>query len=215
MINDDWLFVRYLNNEVKQISVRQAFIDADKIKNIETPIFHNTRVYIYDVPVIQLLSTILLATYFKPEVNFKAHSSYFSKDLMKNGWDLDLILSYLDQYQHKFNMFDDTYPFLQNIKLKQQKTKDEDNISLGYISKTNLVAPGGNNLIFEHNSSTKTDLCSYKPTEDELVYILLYLRTMATSPMSKYYPNKALCGNTTMFMINYGKNLKETIVFSV
>ena len=31
VVNDNWLFVRYLNNEVKQISVRQAFIDADKI----------------------------------------------------------------------------------------------------------------------------------------------------------------------------------------
>lgn len=211
VINDPWLYVQYLNGDIKQISIRQAFIDADNIKNIETPIFHGTKVYIYDVPVIQLFSIILLSAYFKPENSFIAHNKYFSKKLMENGWDIDLILNYLDKWQNRFNLEDEKYPFLQDIRLKDIESKDN---NLGFISQNNLVAPGGNNLIFEHNSNNGIDINQFIPTLDELVYILLYMRTMGSSPMATYYPNKSLCGNTTMFMINYGKTLKETIIYN-
>ena len=60
VLNDNWLFVRYNTGKVKQISVRQAFLDAEKIKDIETPTFHGTTVSLYDVPVIQFLSILLL-----------------------------------------------------------------------------------------------------------------------------------------------------------
>lgn len=213
VINDPWLYVKYLDGCVTQVSVRQAFIDADKIQNIETPTFHNTKVYIYDVPVVQLLATIVLAAYFKPEINFKAHDKGFCKKLMKNGWDLQVILDYLDQWQDRFNLFDEDYPFMQDTKLKQYINKDA---NLSYISKVSVVAPGANNLIFEHNDDKQVNnfISQYKISEDELIYILLYNRVMGTSPMARYYPNKALCSNATLFTINYGCNLFETIVYN-
>lgn len=211
ILNDNWLYVRYLTNEVKQISVRQAFIDAENIQNIETPVFHNTKVSIYDVPIIQFLSTLLLAVYFKPEQNFIAGSKYFSKNLITNGWDEQLILDYFDKWEDRFNLFDDTYPFMQDTKLKDRAEATDD---LSYISRTNLVAPGSNNVIFEHNSQGGISIEQYKPTLDELVYILLYTRTMGTSPIFIRYPHKSLCANTTLFLVNYGKNLKETIIYN-
>lgn len=214
IINDPWLYVRYLDGQITQVSVKQAFIDAEKIKNIETPTFHNTKVYIYDIPVIQLLAIIVLTTYFKPENNFAAHNKGFCKNLMKDGWDLQLILDYLDKWQDRFNLFDKKYPFMQDISLKKY-IKDEDN-DLSYISKISVVAPGANNLIFEHNDDDKIDnyISQYKLSEDELIYILLYNRVMGTSPMAKYYPNKSLCSNATLFTVNYGQNLFETIVYN-
>lgn len=213
VINDNWLFVRYLDDEVKQISVRQAFIDADKIQNIETPVFHNTKVYIYDVPVIQLLATIVLAVYFKPENNFVAHDKGFCKKLMKNGWDLQVILDYLDHWQDRFNLFDENYPFMQDISLKSNITNKE---SYSYISNTSVIAPGGRNAIFEHNTNDvfSNYLIKYTYSIDELIYSLLYIRTLATSPFAKEYPNKAINANATLFIINYGKNLFETIVYN-
>ena len=211
ILNDNWLFVRYLNGKVKQISVRQAFQDAEKIKNIETPTFHGTTISLYDVPVIQLLSIILLAAYFKPKNKFKAADTYFNKNLTEKGWDIKVINDYLDKWQDRFNLFDDKYPFLQDIRLKNE-IKEDAKESLSYISRSNLVAPGGNNLIFEHNSTSKLDLIDFKPDLDELVYMLLYLRTLGTSPMAAQYPYKAMSANATLFILNYGKNLKETII---
>lgn len=212
VINDSWLFVRYLNNEVKQISVRQAFIDAEKIKNIETPVFHDIKVLIYDVPVIQFLSTLLLAAYFKPETEFKARQSNFNKDLLENGWDINIILNYLDTWQNRFNLEDEKYPFLQNIKLKDITSSDN---TLEFLCRTNLVVPGGANLLFEHNpNNSKPELSNYIPTMDELVYMLLYSNSLSTSPMATAYPNKSLCTNQTLFMLAFGKNLKETILYN-
>ena len=211
VLNDNWLFVRYTNGKVKQISVRQAFKDAEKIKNIETPTFHNVSISIYDVPVIQFLSTLLLAAYFKPKTKFCASSKQFNAKLVKEGWSDDLLTKYFNKWEDRFNLFDDKYPFLQDIRLKEEIEEPKKD-SLGYISKANLVAPAGNNLIFEHNSATKTDIKDFKPTNDELVYILLYLRSIGTSPMAVQYPNKTICSNATLFITNYGKNLKETII---
>ena len=157
IINDPWLFVEYLDGTKTQVSIRQAFIDAEKIKNIDTPVFHNTKVSIYEVPVIQFLATILETVYFKPENNFVAHNKYFCKNLMNDGWDLQLILDYLNKWQDRFNLFDEKYPFMQDISLKKY-IKDENNDNdLSYISKISVVAPGANNLIFEHNDDIELD----------------------------------------------------------
>ena len=211
VLNDNWLFVRYNTGKVKQISVRQAFLDAEKIKDIETPTFHGTTVSLYDVPVIQFLSILLLAAYFKPANKFKAHQATFNKELTTKGWDEKVLTKYFDKWEKRFNLFDEKYPFLQDIRLKEEIKKNDEE-SLGFISRSNLLAPGGNNAIFEHNSATKTELIDFKPELDELVYILLYLRALGTSPMALYYPHKSLSANASMFMLNKGKNLKETII---
>ncbi len=211
ILNDDWLFVKYNTGKVRQISVRQAFQDAEKIKNIETPTFHGTTVSLYDVPVIQFLCILLLSAYFKPKNKFKAADKYFNKELTEKGWDLKVINDYFDKWEKRFNLFDNKYPFLQDIRLKNE-IKEDSKEDLSFISKSSLLAPGGNNLIFEHNSASKTDLVDFKPEADELVYILLYLRTLGTSPMAAQYPYKAMSANATLFILNYGKNLKETII---
>ena len=67
IINDPWLFVEYLDGTTTQVSVRQAFTAAEKIRKFVTPCFHKTVMYAYDIPVIQLFVTILQAAYYKPE----------------------------------------------------------------------------------------------------------------------------------------------------
>ena len=213
VLNDNWLFVKYNTGKVKQISVRQAFQDAEKIKNIETPTFNNSKVYIYDVPVIQFLSILLLAAYFNSKTKYASGTKTFNDKLVKDGWDNKVLTDYFDKWQDRFNLFDDKYPFLQDIRMKDEIEKvDKKADPLAYISKSSVIAPSANNSIFEHNSETKLDIANFKPTEDELVYILLYLRSLGTSPMAKYYPNKAISSNASMFIQNYGKNLKETII---
>lgn len=209
VINDDWLYVRYKTGEVKQVSIRQAFIDADIIECLETPVYHGTPLYLYNIPVIQLFTTILLATYYKPEHDFiSSEKSFIYGELKNNGWNISNIIDYLDKYQNKFNVFDDTYPFMQDIKLKTDEVDD----TLSYISKISLVAPAGNNVLFEHNTEKSISMETYKLSIDELVYTLLYTRYLGSSPMAAQYPHKSLCGNATLFITCSRETLKQTII---
>ena len=211
VINDNWLFVEYLDGHKEQISIRKAFIDADKIKDIDTPIFHDSKVFIYDVPIILFLVTILEAAYFKPEYRFKSGKKNFSKELMKNGWDKNILNTYFDKWENRFNLFDEKYPFLQEIKLKEIENSKND-----YISKLSPIAPAGNNLIFENSSNTPIEnlIDKYDFDITELIYVLLYTNAMGVSPMPAKYPNKSLMANATMYIIPKGKNLKETIIYN-
>lgn len=213
VINDPWLYVKYLDGHSEQVSVRQAFKDADKIKCLETPNFHNTSIYIYEVGVIQLLVTILEAAYFKPETNFEARNKHFAKHLLNDGWDEEMLFSYLDKWQDRFNLFDNKYPFMQDISLKPKNNYTVE--SNNFISRTSIATPAANNIIFEH--SIKADgeyITAYKSNIYELVYNLLYTNIMTTSPAASQYPNKTLCTNATMFLLVCGKNLRETIIYN-
>lgn len=209
VLNDNWLFVRYNTGKVKQISVRQAFKDAEKIKDIETPTFHGTTVSLYDVPVIQFLSILVLSAYFKPKNKFKASGKFFNKKLTEDGWDLKVIEDYFNKWEKRFNLFDDKYPFLQDIRLKEEIKEKADN---SFIGRSNLLAPANNNLVFEHITNSAFDINEFVPSIDELIYILLYTRSLGTSSMFAQYPYKAMASNATMFILNKGKNLKETII---
>lgn len=213
VINDPWLFVKYLDGTIKQISVRQAFIDAEKIENIETPTFHGIKVYIYDVPVIQFLVTILLAAYFKPETNFKARKQDFCKCLFEDGWDLDLILAYLDKWQDRFNIKDSKYPFLQDIRLESIIDYDNTNLEK-YVTKLNICSPNIGNAVFEHNTENGLNLNDFIPTIDELVYLLLYFSALGTSINADNFPGKSLTANSTLFVLNYSNNLFKTILMN-
>lgn len=209
IINDKWLYVRYLDNRVEQVSVRQAFIDAEKIKNIETPTFHNSKIFIYDVPVMQLLSVIAMSAYFKPENNFIAKDP----DLfdMTESWNTDIILSYLDKWYDRFDIFDEKYPFLQDIRLKPLADLENTDVSK-YISMFSVIAPGSNNTVFEHTSVEETNIEKFKPSIDEVVYIILYEACLGICPNGANYPSKSINGKTSFFVMNVGNNLKETII---
>ena len=159
-----------MDDTVRQISIRQAFIDAEQIKNIETPVFHGTPVKLYEVSVMQFLAVIVLAAYFKPENGFRAKAKFFN---LSSEWDTDLILKYLDQWETRFELFDEKYPFLQDPSLKGQANFDNTS-ALSYISKVSIITPKNNNIVFEHRNNEHFDMDQYTPTVDELVYLLLY-----------------------------------------
>ena len=221
IINDPWLYATYTDGSSSLVSVRTAFTDAEKIRSIDTPTFHNTRAYIYDLPVVQLLTTVLQASYFKPEHKFKSGRKAFAKELMENGWDNKIISDYLDKWESRFNLFDEKYPFLQDAtlefqaKVSKSKTPKPD---YSYIANVSPIAPGMNNTFFGKVRSNCTDeenfIRTYEFDEIELVYILLYISSMGGSPCPAQYPNKSLVSNASLFIIPTGKNLKETIIYN-
>lgn len=213
VINDPWLFVEYMDGSKKQVSVRQAFKDATKIRQLETPTFHNTKMYIYDVPVIQFLSVILLSAYFKPEQNYASGEPNFSKQLMKSGWNQKVIDKYLDKWQNRFNLFDDKHPFMQDITLKD---KVKAPTSTDYIAQFSPIAPAGNNIVFETAPSEATGniIQNYDMDETEIVYTLLYQNSMGTTIMAAQYPNVSLTNKNTSFMVLQGNSLRDTIIYN-
>lgn len=211
VINDNWLFVRYLDNEVKQISIKQAFQDAEKILDIETPIFHDYKCQIYDVCTLELLTTILKATYYKPKYKFIAGKDNF-QDYLFDNWNIDEIVEYLNEWQHRFNLFDNEYPFLQDISLLEEVNKQNNN----YIAVTNPICPGGQNIVFGKIKTQGPEgsieyMKSYSFDSIELIYILLYTSIMGTSTAASQYPNTGLSSKVASFIIPKGKNLKETL----
>ena len=213
IINDSWLTVEYLDGSQKTISVRTLFKEAEQIKTLVTPNFHNTTIYLYDVPVMQFLTVLLLSAYFKPETNFQSGDKYFSKRILENGWDNSVISAYLDKWQDRFNLFDENYPFLQEIKLKDREYNEE---STNYILQCSPIAPAANNTVFEGVSLSEGQSISsyYAFTEQELVYLLLYTAMLGVSIMPAQYKNKSLLCKHTMFLLLQGKNLKETIIYN-
>lgn len=216
VINDKWLFVTYLDGHSEQISVRQAFIDADKIKSLDTPTFHNKKAYLYDVPVMQFLSVLLLSAYFKPETDFEASGKYFSQKLMKKGWNKKIILDYLDKWAYKFDVFDEQFPFLQDTTLKESADKyakkDKKNT---YILNINPLAPGAANNIFENNPTKDTSVIeNFAMDNTELVYALLYHNSMGMTICPGTYCGQALLNSIRMFILLQGNNLKETIIYN-
>ena len=216
VINDPWMFVEYLDGTKKQISVRQAFIDAEKIKHLDTPVFHGIKTTIYDLSTIRLLSIILSATYYKPENNFKAKKEYFFKDMFEKGWNLEDILAYLDKWEYKFNVEDAQYPFLQYATLEETPNEDS-----SYISKISPIAPGMANKFFGPIRSNGTEeengdcfISLFNLSMDELVYVLLYNATLNSSCMAARYPHKSLDANSSVFVLPVGKNLRETIIYN-
>lgn len=217
VINDKWLFVTYLDGHNEQISVRQAFTDADKIKCLYTPTFHGKKAYIYDVPVMQFLSVILLSAYFKPENDFEAGGKYFSQKLMKKGWNLKTILKYLDKWEHKFNLYDEQFPFMQDITLKEtaEKTEEKDKKHT-YILNINPLAPGSANKIFESGTAGSEEelIESYKMDDAETVYALLFMNHLGITIAPGPYPINSLLNRMRLFVLLQGKNLKETIIYN-
>lgn len=214
VINDPWLFVRYLNNEVKQISVRQAFIDAEKIKGVETPIFHEYKCQIYNVCTLELLATILKSIYYKPQYKFISGKDIF-QDYLFNNWNINDILKYLNKWENRFNLFDNEYPFLQDISLLDEVNKQNDN----YISVSNPICPGGKNIVFGKiktlGPENSTDYSKgYIFNDIELVYILLYTSIMGTSTAASQYPNTGLSSKAANFIFPIGNNLKETLIYN-
>ena len=211
VINDPWLYVKYLDGSSRKISVRQAFIDAEKIKDLDVPIFNKTKAYIYNVPVIQFLTTLIGATYFKPEYNFKSGKPNFNRWLMDN-WDISVFLNYFDQWIDRFELFDDNHPFLQEPKLKSTAT-----VNPAYVSIFNPLAPSTNYSIFgnfRNAGEYSTSLDNYQFDETELVYILLYLNAYGTTLAASTYRNKAISYKATLFSTLRGKNLKETLIYN-
>lgn len=215
LLTEKWISAKKKTGECL-VSIRDCFNDADDILSLSTPEFHNTKVWIYVPPITQLLSTIVMAAYFKPETKYKIATKHGLEELVKNGWDKKVINDYLDTYEDRFDLFDEKRPFLQNIWLKKEVEKTKD---LAFIANINPIAPSMNAPVFGSLRPTQTGgkvtfIDAYKFDAREFANILVYTASLGLSPARSKYPHMSFGADMSMMVIHQGQTLRETILLN-
>lgn len=217
LLNTPWINVRYLSGEIKEIGIRKAFMDADKIFDITSPVFHKDRAYIYDVLVYKLLASIVMSAYYKEETGYASKNLVYRDELISGDLYNDVIKAYLDKYEDRFDLYSETHPFLQNINLKNAlKDRSKDDSSFKSYS---LLVPAANSPVFGKYRSLDTTKekvwDQYDISDKEFAYIVLYHAVMGRASCAAQYRENSLSSTASAFVIPKGKTLKETILMHI
>lgn len=109
-----WIKVKYNNDFIREISLKQLFTNAVKIKELanDTPQ--------QDVTVLRLLLAIMLTVYQRNDIHGSSYRLDRKADELKQTWvdlyrtnNFNQVLVYLDRHQDEFDFFSKTKPFMQ------------------------------------------------------------------------------------------------------
>ena len=150
VINQECIRVMYLNNDIKYVSIREAFRDAHLIKGV-----------LYSSPVDEYSILRLLIVMAMDCYNYEKTAT-IKKALKENRFDMDKFDDYIKFCEKDgpvFDLFDPQRPFLQtrNWLLTDEEKKDEKK-KLFPVSKIFARIPSGNNH------------CIYVPFHEAKIY---------------------------------------------
>lgn len=100
LVDQPWIPVQMADGTLAQLSIRQVFKDADQIRDIATSL------PITELPVYWLLIAIAGCA-----LRFGNPQQW--GDAWSNGWKIRVIDQYLDDWHHRFDLFDAQQPFMQ------------------------------------------------------------------------------------------------------
>ena len=116
LVTQSWLKVKYNDNSIKEISLKQLFTDAARIETLanDTPQ--------QDIAILRLLLAIMLTVYQRNDIHGKSYRLDRKSDELKHTWvdlyktsDFNQVIAYLDKHQDEFDFFSKTKPFMQVI----------------------------------------------------------------------------------------------------
>lgn len=213
IIYEPWIDVIYLDGKKGSIGIRQAFQEAQQIREIEAPIFHGYRSYLNEMLIVRLLSNIIMAAFMSKD-HEAMRDSYILKLITdsKSLYENDYISQYLADYESRFDIFDDKHPFMQDVTLKDNK-KMSDN----YQVVLSTYSPGDSTKIFGKARSGYEIVegkikAGYRIHLKELVYALISNSSVAGKPSTKQY--SSIMNKAFLFTVLKGKDLKETILLN-
>lgn len=208
LIDENWIKVRYLDGTVTEVGIRKCFEDAQIIDDILAPSFRRDTMHIYYIPTLRLLTTIVMAAYFKPEQDFASRNFKYLRKF-ENGIYTDAIKEYLDRFHDRFDVLSADHPFLQNKDILG-KVKEND-----HCITWNPFIPGDNNKIFGKNRSqdltAKDILSQFDMSVKEYAYYLLYTATMGVYPSATVSGETSLEAKAMIYISLKGTNLSKTI----
>ena len=143
LIEEPWIPCILLNGKKVEYGIRDVLEKASDIKEI----FDSS-------PVVTLsIYRFILAILHR---NFKTGTIEFWDELYKSGWDKQVLDDYYDKFHNKFYLYDDEYPFYQDISLlKEKKIKP---ISISKIARELSFKKG--DTLFNHTLDGTIDFSS-------------------------------------------------------
>ncbi len=222
VIDKDWILVRYLDGTSKYIGIRQAFCDAKIIKEIMPPVICGQRQYTVEFAQLVLLSTIVMAAYYKPHNRFAAKKDNYREVQLASGLNLQVIMDYLDEWYDRFDLFDEKHPWMQNIAYKSLTDKDmlkKNKVAKAdttFIATSNPFAPGANSVLsgfwrtYTSGHDYEHPIMHYQMTPRELAQALVYTPFYGSSSPGQY--PVGLYSRAEVFISPSGRNLEEMIL---
>ena len=212
LIDEPWIKVKYLDGTVTEVGIRKCFEDAEIIDDILAPSFRRDTMHIYYIPTLRLLTTIVMAAYFKPEQDFASRNFKYLRKF-ENGIYTDVIKEYLDKFHDRFDVLSADYPFLQNKDILGKVEENKNCVTW------NPFIPSANNKVFGKNRSQDMQasdiLSQYEMTVKEYAYYLLYTAVMGVYPSTQVSKETALEAKAMIYISLKGKNLLQTICNNV
>ena len=114
LVTQSWLKVKYNDNSIKEISLKQLFADATKIAGLanDTPQ--------QDIAILRLLLATMLTVYQRNDIHGKSYQLDRKSDELRHTWvdlyrtnDFSQVIAYLDKHQDEFDFFSKNKPFMQ------------------------------------------------------------------------------------------------------
>ena len=189
LIDNPWIPVR-TGHVVREVSLRDALVNAHQFERIEdaSPLVVAS--------LHRLLLAVLHRTLKGPEDREAA------VDLMEAGaFPTDAIKSYLDKWQHRFDLFSEETPFYQVAKADDVNTKPVSNIAIERAS-------GTNKLLFDHSIDDQPP--TLRPAE--AARLVIARQSMAIPEGAGYSPSPV--GGTAL-VLPFGNNLFETLCLNL
>lgn len=217
LLNEPWIRCVYVDGAVRLVSLRQLFKDASKIRSIAGDIPQQ------DMPLLRLALAVMYCVYGDQFADDPSETEL--RRLWLDVWtagefDLGMIEEYLDQYESRFDLFDEERPFFQTPNLEYT---DKDPDSLG-----ELIAdvPKPDKMLFSMRTGEGVESISNAEAARWLVFLQAYDTAGIKSPVegnthvnkNKIYAPKGMVATGWLGNIGgtylTGSNLFETLMLN-
>lgn len=205
LLNEPWIIAKYIDGHTEKTGIIRVLEDSLKIREIQSPVFHGQRFFMYDFLVNQLLSVIVMCAYTHEG---QTDRITYARKLLRDGDTAlytDTVKNYLVRFGDRFDICSPTHPLFQDIRLAKKQAKE------GIFPMLNPIAVNLNT--FRIGTVRNVSREGFNPTLEEAAYMLMYTASIAQSPMNAKYP-MALHRDQQVFYLVHGSNLKETVLLN-
>jgi len=196
LLEEPWIPIMKFNEERKSVGILELFKNANEMAGIDADNAMN------EYGIIRFLDTFLMAAFLPKNVED------IQNILEEEIFDMKVINSYIETCKREgvsFDIFDKTKPFLQ----AKPDVRWDNESDIKSVANLDYTLPSGNNAV-HFNHTFETDV-SVKP--DRAAVLLLSAQTFCTAGVQGYPSN--VNGAPPMFFIPQGRNLFETLVYSM
>jgi len=186
LIDEKWIPVRLPDGSRVELGIRETLLRSTEITEIEDP----------SPLVVAALHRFLLAVLYRAlegPTNIDE-----ARNLFRNGLPANKISEYLEKWRDRFSLFDDKYPFAQNVNVPPDKLEPWTKLTAEYNATSNKV-------LFDHTDAKGPE----ERSPAECARWLLTTMSFSIAGGRGYYPSPS---PNAMMCIPLGENLQKTLI---